>query len=156
VRPRRAADCLIGLGSNRGDRRAHLAFAFDSLAGLARTRLVRRSSIHETSAVGPPQPKYLNAAAWIKTGLSPMGLLVEIKRLEALRGRRPGRRWGPRPLDLDILFYGRRRLRTRWLRLPHPLALERRFVLQPLLEVRPRWIAPAAKRRTLRAGLRSP
>ena len=135
---RRPVQCFIGLGSNLGDRKAHLVFAFKSLARLARTRLVRRSSIHETSPIGPPQPKYLNAVARIETALSPMGLLIELKRLEAARGRRPGPRWGPRPLDLDILFYGRERLRTLWLELPHPLALERSFVLEPLAELRRR------------------
>ncbi|MBI5243948.1 MAG: 2-amino-4-hydroxy-6-hydroxymethyldihydropteridine diphosphokinase [Elusimicrobia bacterium] len=129
-------DCFIGLGSNLGDRKAHLAFALKALSRLPFTRLVRRSRLHETAAVGPPQPKYLNAVAWIKTRLSPMGLLVELKRLEALRGRRAGPRWGPRPLDCDILYYGKKRLKTPWLTLPHPLALSRRFVLEPLAELR--------------------
>jgi 2-amino-4-hydroxy-6-hydroxymethyldihydropteridine diphosphokinase len=113
-----------------------LTFAFKALARLARTHLLRRSSIRETAPVGPPQPEYLNAVARIETALSPMGLLVELKRLEAARGRRPGPRWSPRPLDLDILSYGGKRVRTRWLEIPHPLALKRRFVLEPLAEMR--------------------
>lgn len=127
--------CAVALGSNRGDRAAHLRFALKALDRLPGTRVLRRSTFHRTAPVGPPQPAYLNAAALIRTRLSPMGLLVELKRLEALRGRRPGPRWGPRPLDLDILSYGRRRLRTPWLAVPHPLARRRRFVQEPLAEV---------------------
>lgn len=147
-------DCLIGLGSNLGDRAGHLRFALKALAALPRTRLLRRSSFRRTAPVGPPQPEYLNAAAWLRTTLSPMGLLLELKRLEALRGRRPGLRWGPRPLDCDLLFYGRSRIRTPFLRVPHPRALGRRFVLEPLAELRPLWVPPAEPRRTLSAWLR--
>ncbi|MFH2202116.1 MAG: 2-amino-4-hydroxy-6-hydroxymethyldihydropteridine diphosphokinase [Elusimicrobiota bacterium] len=132
------ADCLIALGSNRGRRRSHIRFALRALDLLPRTRLLRRSSLHETAPVGgPPQRHFINAAALIRTRLSPMGLLVELKRLEASCGRRPGPRWGPRPLDLDILYYGRKKLRTRYLRVPHPLVRKRQFVLAPLAEVSP-------------------
>lgn len=128
---------VLALGSNRGDRRTHLRWALRELARLPRTRLLRASSFHETEAVGPGrQRRYLNAAALVETGLSPMGLLVELKRLEAARGRRPGPRWGPRTLDLDIVSYGRLRLRTRWLALPHPRARSRDFVRLPVSEVK--------------------
>ena len=83
-----------------------------------------------------------------------MGLLIELKRLEALRGRRPGPRWGPRPLDCDLLFYGAARIKTAHLEVPHPRALSRRFVLEPLAELRPRWVPPAAPRKTLSVWLR--
>lgn len=76
--------------------------------------------------------------------MTPMGLLVECKRLEAAAGRKPGLRWGPRPLDIDIISYGRRRLRTRWLEIPHPRAMERAFVLAPLADIAPGW-KPAGK-----------
>lgn len=126
----------IALGSNRGSRSKHIRFAFKALDRLPRTRLLSHSSIHESKPVGgPPQRDFLNAAALLRTRLSPMGLLVELKRLEARRGRRPGRRWGPRPLDLDILSYGRTTLRTRFLTLPHLRARRRRFVLAPLAEL---------------------
>ena len=148
------ADCLIGLGSNLGDRGSHLSFALKALISLPRTRLVRRSSFRRTAPVGPPQPDYLNGAAWIRTGLSPMGLLVELKRIEALRGRRPGRRWGPRTLDCDLLFYGGLRVKTAFLEVPHPRALRRPFVLEPLAELRPSWSPPAVPRKTLSAWLR--
>jgi 2-amino-4-hydroxy-6-hydroxymethyldihydropteridine diphosphokinase len=68
-----------------------------------------------------------------------MGLLVELKRLEALAGRRPGPRWGARPLDIDILDYAGRRLKSRWLSLPHPGAARRVFALAPVCDIAPRW-----------------
>jgi len=124
------------MGSNRGPAKRHLRFALHALARLPFTRLLRRSSLYRTAPVGgPPQADYLNAVACVRTSLSPAGLLVELKRVEALRGRRPGPRWGPRPLDLDILFYGDARVRTRLLGVPHPRALARAFVLVPLAEL---------------------
>ncbi len=131
-----AADCLIALGSNQGPRERHLRFAIKMLAALPRTRLIRASSFIETQPVGgPSQGPFLNAAARLRTGLTPMGLLVELKRLESLRGRRPGVRWGPRPLDCDIIYYGARSIRTSWLRIPHPRAHRRGFVRGPAAEL---------------------
>jgi 2-amino-4-hydroxy-6-hydroxymethyldihydropteridine diphosphokinase len=66
-----------------------------------------------------------------------MGLLIEFKRIEAALGRKPGPRWGPRPADIDLIFYGRVRLRTRHLTIPHPETLKRKFVLMPLAEIHP-------------------
>ena len=76
-----------------------------------------------------------------------MGLLVELKRIEAALGRRPSARWAPRIIDIDILFYGRRKIRARFLTIPHPRALRRRFVLAPLAELRPKWSPPVFPRR---------
>ena len=138
---------LIGLGSNVGDRAAHIRFALKEIARLPKTRLVRSSALHTTRPVGGPQQRdFLNAAAVLRTQLSLMALLIEFKRLEAARGRKPGRRWGPRPLDCDLLFYGRRRCRSRFLSIPHPHALRRRFVLAPLAEIAPDFIAPGSRR----------
>lgn len=67
-----------------------------------------------------------------------MGLLIEFKRLEALAGRKPGKRWGPRPLDIDLIIYGKKRVETPWLSVPHPEAVRRAFVLVPLSEIAPR------------------
>ena len=130
--------CIVGLGSNMGSRSSHLRRAFRELAALPHTRLLRRSGFHETEpSGGPSQGRYLNAAALLRTRLTPMGLLVELKRLEYLHGRRPGVRWGPRPLDCDLLFYGDLRIRSRWLCVPHPRALRRSFVRTPLAEILP-------------------
>jgi len=125
----------LGLGSNVGDSRAHLEAAFRALDRLPRTRLLRRSSVHRTKAWGVRgQRDYLNAAAVIRTALRPMALLLRLKMIEASRGRRSGRRWAPRTLDLDILAYGALRLRTPFLVLPHP-GRRRPFVAAPLAEV---------------------
>ncbi|MBI5240276.1 MAG: 2-amino-4-hydroxy-6-hydroxymethyldihydropteridine diphosphokinase [Elusimicrobia bacterium] len=132
-------DCLLLLGANLGRRRENLRRAVLRLARLPGGRVLARSRLYETAPVGPGRRRYLNLAVRYRTALSPMGLLVELKRLEALAGRRPGRRWGPRPLDVDILDYAGRRLKNRWLTLPHPRAAERAFALAPVCDVAPRW-----------------
>ncbi|HAM35589.1 MAG TPA: 2-amino-4-hydroxy-6-hydroxymethyldihydropteridine diphosphokinase [Elusimicrobia bacterium] len=142
-------DCLLALGSNMGRRRAHLRRALGRLARLPGGKILARSRFFETAAVGPRQRRYINLAVRYRTALSPMGLLVELKRLEALGGRKPGRRWGPRPLDIDIIDYGGRRLRGPWLTLPHPRAVQRAFVLAPLQDIAPQW-RPAGRATTAR------
>lgn len=126
---------LLVLGSSLGDRSSHLRRALAGLARLPRTRLLRRSRVYETAPVGTAKNPFLNMAVEIRTGLSPMGLLVELKRLEAKAGRKPGPRWSDRPLDIDIAAYGRLRLRTRWLTIPHPRMRRRAFALAPLADL---------------------
>ena len=148
------SDVLISLGSNLGDRRGHLRSALKMIAALPRTRVLRTSSLRDTAPVGGGrQPAFINAVTQLGTRLSPMGLLAQLKRIEASRGRRPARLWGPRPLDLDILFYGGFRLRTPFLKLPHPRALEREFVLTPMAEILPGWTPPVRPRRTVEQWL---
>lgn len=146
--------CHIGLGSNLGACAANLRFALERMRRLPKTELLAASTFYRTKAVGPGrQPDYLNAAARIRTGLSPMGLLVELKRIEALRGRKPGKRWRPRILDCDLLFYGRLHLSRRFITLPHPRALGRAFVLAPLCDLGPGWVPPVSPRLSIRARL---
>ena len=124
----------IALGSNLGDRLGNLRAAIAALeaAGIA---VVRRSFAWETPPVPADQPPFLNAAVLAETSLPPAALLAELKAIEHALGRRPGRRWGPRPIDLDILFYGDLRLETPDLTIPHPRIAERAFVLAPLAEI---------------------
>lgn len=136
---RAPVDCLLLLGGNLGDRRRRLREALARIKALAGTRLTARSRVYETAPVGPSDKPYLNLVVAVRTTLSPMGLLVELKRLEALAGRRPAKRWTARNLDIDLLKYGALRLRTPWLEVPHPRILERAFVLAPLAELAPRW-----------------
>lgn len=125
---------VLALGSNLGDRLANLRAAVDELqrAGIA---VLERSGIWETPPVPADQPRYLNAAVVAETSLGPGALLAELKRIERYLGRRPERRWGPRPMDIDILFYGEQRMDQPELQVPHPRILERAFVLAPLSDV---------------------
>lgn len=130
----------LGLGSNLGDRRAHLRAALRALdAGGAGVGAL--SSLYETAPVGlydGVQPDFLNLVAAISTRLGPEQLLALCKRVEAERGRDPeGPRHGPRPLDADVLTLGELRLDSRRLTIPHAALTERRFVLEPLLEIDP-------------------
>jgi len=130
------------LGSNVGDRRAHLEFATDRLAALLRN--IQVSSFLETEPVDVPgsQSSYLNAAVVGETALEPLDLLQALLEIEADRGRtRPYPR-APRTLDLDLILYGQRVVDSTVLTLPHPRFRERCFVLQPLAEIAGEWIDP--------------
>lgn len=126
----------LGLGANLGDRAANLRQALRRLEPLAHVLAV--SSLYETEPWGvTDQPPFYNAVARISTELQPLDLLRHLKDVEHTLGRRPGRRWGPRPVDLDILLYGERILCTPELTIPHPGLAERPFVLTPLAELAP-------------------
>lgn len=139
------------LGSNQGSRARHLARARTGLARLPASRLVRCSRIYESPPLGPSKRPFLNQAVLLETRLRPLGLLAELKRLEARAGRRPAPRWSARPLDIDILLMGGLRLRSRLLAIPHPGLKARAFALAPLSELIPSW-APALKRLNAGAG----
>jgi len=138
------SSCLIGLGSNLGERRQTLDRAVASLAGHPQMLLSSRSTWHESPPVGGPpgQPPYLNGAVLLETSLHPEGVLKALQQIETDLGRRPGPRWGPRPIDLDLLLYGQTVLRTPRLVLPHPRMAWRRFVLRPAAEVARSMIHP--------------
>lgn len=126
----------LGLGSNLGDRLGNLRRALAMLAEIASIEAV--SSVYETAPWGvKEQPRFLNAVCRARTSLSPERLLEELQRIEKALGRQRGERWGPRPIDLDILFYDELVRDTPELTLPHPLLHERAFVLVPLAEVAP-------------------
>lgn len=124
----------LALGSNIGDRAGNLRRALESLkrAGIAVEAV---SSVWETPPMPEDQPWYLNAVARVRTDASPLDLLHIAKDIERELGRRPGRRWGPRPIDVDILFYGDERVSTSELTVPHAGVSQRAFVLAPLSEV---------------------
>ncbi len=128
----------LGLGSNLGDRLAHLQAALDHLAALRGVRVLRSSRIYETDPVGgPPQPDYLNAVVEVETTLSSRQLLRACRTIEDGLGRLRAERWGPRTIDIDVLTFGRERSNDPELTLPHPRINERGFVLVPLLELEP-------------------
>lgn len=129
-------EIFLGLGANLGNRAANLRMALRYLTPLAAVTAV--SSLYETAPVGvAEQPPYYNAVCRLTTGLTPEGLLRYLKTIEFEIGRRPGPRWGPRPVDLDLLLYGDVVLESTDLVLPHPLVARRAFVLVPLAELAP-------------------
>ena len=137
---------LVALGSNRRHG-AHgapaevlraAAAALDA-AGIAVERL---STIRTTAALGPAGRGFANAAVLVSADLAPPELLATLKRLEREFGRRPGRRWGPRVLDLDIILWSDGWWADERLTVPHPEFRKRRFVLEPLAEIAPDWRDP--------------
>ncbi len=135
--PRRA---YLGLGSNLGDRWATLASA---VAGLP--DVVAVSAVYETEPVGgPPQGSYLNLVAGLRTALTPRELLGVAQALEAEAGRVRTVRFGPRTLDVDVLWVEGEAVEDSDLVVPHPRLWERRFVLAPLAELAPDLVPPEA------------
>jgi len=157
------AQAFIGMGSNLAHPRRQLARAARALSRIPATRVVAVSSNYTSAPVGAgvPQPDYVNAVAQVVTSLPPRALLRELMLIERRQQRTRdagGRRNLPRTLDLDLLLYGARTLRTGRLSLPHPRMHERAFVLRPLTEIAPavrvpgrglarRWLARAAGQR---------
>jgi 2-amino-4-hydroxy-6-hydroxymethyldihydropteridine diphosphokinase len=150
-------EAILSLGSNLGDRRAHLIAARDALATLPETRLKACAPLYETEPVEVPEAyrgaAYLNTIAVLETGLSPENLSREAHAIEARLGRRRGaERCAPRCIDIDLIACGDAVRDLPTLRLPHPRALQRRFVCQPLADVRPDLVLPGSER-SARAAL---
>lgn len=125
------------LGSNLGDRKAHLEFGISGLMQEG-VEIVRRSSFYETEPVGlTDQPWFLNQVVAGRTNLPPRALLSACKRIEQEAGRRETVRFGPRVLDIDVILYKGMVVHEPDLVIPHPRMLDRRFVLVPLLEIAP-------------------
>ena len=127
---------FVALGSNVGDRAAHLAHARERLAGLAGTRVAAVSRVEETAPLGPvPQGVFLNQMVLLETTLSPEALLAECRAIEMERGRERRERWGPRTLDLDIVRFGAREVHEAGLTIPHPELPRRDFWLREIAEL---------------------
>jgi 2-amino-4-hydroxy-6-hydroxymethyldihydropteridine diphosphokinase len=132
----------IALGSNLGDRHAHLGWALGELSSFVAH--LRVSSIYETepAEVPDPQPQYLNAVAVGETALAPREVLERLLDIEARRGRERSSFHAARTLDLDLVLYGDRVIDETGLAVPHPRFRDRLFVLEPLAEVAGRWADP--------------
>lgn len=149
------ADCLIGVGSNLGDRAKNIHAAFEKLDEHAQIEVSARSQLHETDPVGGPndQPAFLNAAARLTTSLSPVALLEVLQRIERETGPTKTIYWGPRLLDLDILLFDEAIISQRKegqllrcdLHVPHPRMSFRRFVLEPATEIAGPMLHPVLK-----------
>ncbi len=131
----------LGLGTNIGDRAANLRAAVSGLAKNLQVTAV--SPIYETAPWGiTNQPDFLNMCLTAETDLPPHGLLALLKNLEKEIGRVPGERWGPRLIDIDLLFYANQIIETEKLKIPHPELPERAFVLCPLADIAGDFVHP--------------
>jgi 2-amino-4-hydroxy-6-hydroxymethyldihydropteridine diphosphokinase len=139
----------VGVGSNLGDREANLASAAEALRQVDEVTVRRRSRLYDTLAVGPPQPRFLNAVWELGTTLSPRRLLSVLQRVEQKLGRTAKGLQGPRTIDLDVLLFGERILAEPDFQIPHAEMHQRRFVLEPLAE-----LAPAARHPVLGLTIR--
>jgi len=135
-----------GIGSNLGNREENCAIAI-KLLEMEGITVSRRSSMIETNPWGvEDQPKFINMVIEIETALQPHDLLALLKKIEGKVGRKATSRWGPRVIDLDILFYNDTVLETGELIIPHPEIEKREFVLKPLTEIAPDKIHPVLKK----------
>ena len=133
----------LGLGSNMGNRQDNLDRALDLLS--QRLRVAKVSSVYDTEPMGnTEQPRFLNTVCQVYTRLAPTGLLTLAKGIESKLGRAFSKSNAPRPIDIDILFYGDQIIETPELVIPHPRLAERAFVLVPLDEIAPDLVHPVA------------
>ncbi len=137
----------IAIGSNLGDKFENCRRAVTALAREETNRIVRCSSFYRTEPVGrKDQDWFLNGVLAVETSLRPRTLLEFLLGVEKELGRERRERWGPRLIDLDILFYGAEVINERALEIPHPRIPERRFVLVPLNEIAPGLVHPLLRR----------
>lgn len=135
---------VVGLGANLGDRLATMREAVRRLATIARVEATSR--VYETAPIGPPQPDYLNAAVRVAWDGDAEALLDALLAIERALGRERRERWGPRVIDLDVLWIDGDIVATPRLEVPHPRLAERAFAVLPLLDVAPRAIDPRTGR----------
>jgi 2-amino-4-hydroxy-6-hydroxymethyldihydropteridine diphosphokinase len=129
---------FVALGSNLGDRAAHLRAGREALGALPGTRLIAASAIEETAPLaGIDQPPYLNQMVLLETDLEPRALLQACQTIERWEGRQRTERWGARTLDLDIVRFGKRQVKESDLIIPHPELPNRDFWRRELAELNP-------------------
>ncbi len=142
-------EALIGIGSNAGDRKAQVDEALRLITEIPTTKIIKVSSLKDFPAEGTPEPQaeYLNGVAILETELLPLDLLEKLQIIERRIGRSSKGDLAPRPIDLDILSFGQEvLLQGKTLTLPHPRLHERKFVLVPLVEIKPGWVHPKLKK----------
>ncbi len=137
----------IGLGSNLGDKIAFCKKAISEILKIDRHRLLSKSSFYQTRPMGyTAQDSFINGVIKIETDLEPFDLYRHLKNIELRLGRKETFQWGPRIIDLDLLFYDDLRVDTQELQLPHPRLQERQFVLIPLFEIDQDLLHPVFKK----------
>ncbi len=158
---------FIGLGTNLGDRAVNYREALQRIGHLPESRLVRHSSIYETEPVGDVEGVFLNGAVEIESEMTAEALMRRLLAIERTMGRKrsagrkpvaAGRKYRPRVIDLDLLFFDKEIIATPSLTVPHPRLHERRFVLAPMAELAPALIHPKlnVSISELLAGLKTP
>jgi 2-amino-4-hydroxy-6-hydroxymethyldihydropteridine diphosphokinase len=141
-------DVYLLLGSNVGDRRSNINLAVE-LIRKEISPLIRPSGLYETAAWGKTdQASFLNQAIAIQTDIKPLALLAILKNIEKAAGRLETEKWGPRVIDIDILFYGSEIIQEPDLQVPHPYLPVRRFALLPLVEIAGGFVHPVLKKTT--------
>ena len=141
----------LSLGSNQGDRVDNLKRAIALLQLHPGVEVKKVSGFYESAARElTEQADFINCAVALETILPPEELLAACRAIEREMGRKKGKRYGPRVIDLDIISYGRRVIARPKLQIPHPRMAERRFVLEPLREINPRWLHPVLKKSAAR------
>ncbi|MBL7805338.1 MAG: 2-amino-4-hydroxy-6-hydroxymethyldihydropteridine diphosphokinase [Saprospiraceae bacterium] len=138
-------DVYLSLGSNVGDRAAQLRSA-QGLIQKTIGKIARKSHVYETAPWGKTdQDAFLNQVVMVNTSLDPRGLLDAIAKIERELGRERREKWGPRTIDIDVLFYGRRVVRDKGLEIPHPELHKRAFILVPMMEIAAEFVHPVLK-----------
>lgn len=136
-------ECVIGLGANLNNPQQQILAACQQLQEDSNILNFELSSLYSSTPMGPQnQPDYVNAVALFNTYLAPHTLLDLMQAIELKHGRVRAERWGPRTLDLDLLFYGNQSINDDRLTVPHPGILQREFVIVPLAELRPHYPLP--------------
>ena len=136
----------IGIGSNVGDKARQCERGISEILKLDRHRLLARSSLYKTQPIGyAKQDWFINLVIKVETEMDAPALLCSLKEIETRLGRVKTLRWGPRAIDLDILFFNDHQIQTDELTVPHPLIQDRRFVLVPLAEIDPDFTHPVLK-----------
>ena len=137
----------IGIGSNVGDKTYQCKRAISEILKIDRHKLLAESSLFKTKPIGyTSQEWFVNGVIKIETEMEPLELLQMLKTIELQLGRKRTFRWGPRSIDLDILFFDNEEVRTKELQIPHPRLHERQFVLIPLAEIDRHLVHPVLKK----------
>ena len=137
----------IGIGSNLGTPGKNCIEAIEKISSTKDIKIISRSSFYQTEPIGGVQQDwFVNSAIKIKTNLSPTHLLSNLLNIESAMGRTREEKWGPRLIDLDLLFYGNLILGKKGLTLPHPEIQKRKFVLIPMSEIAENLVHPTLKK----------
>ena len=141
------ARAFIGAGANLGEPVRQLRQAQEQLEKASGVKFLAASSFYRTQPVGPvEQPPFINAVFSLEPEIGPHDLLSLLLDIEQKMGRVRKERWGPRVIDLDLIFYGEEVINEQGIKVPHPRLHERRFVLAPLAEIAPGFVHPVLKK----------